>query len=191
MRHLRDSALQSRAIAGAMAANRHTWNDPLLLDGVGACWRIARVVTGKLRGHPDIRRQADVGVAVRLRHGVLAAWQRCRGATRSRVLDDYRTLLRHLLRELDDARALTLSPDLSDGFGRCRSEIHELVALLARKGGDSAASPCPRGQACPMRPPRDGLENPRHSGEWPYLSSAPQLESPACSALRCPTATLV
>ena len=54
LRRLRECALRSRAIARAMATNPQTKNDPLLIGGVGASWRIARAVSGKLKSHPNV-----------------------------------------------------------------------------------------------------------------------------------------
>jgi hypothetical protein len=191
LRRLRESALRSRAIACAMVVNRHAWNEPLLLDGALSCWRIARAVSGKLRAHPDVRCQADAGIAMRLRHRVLATLRLFGGATRSQMLNEYLILMRHLLRQLDDARSLTLSPDLSDIFGRCQSEINVLIDRLAREAGSRLQVFCPRGRDCPIGKHGDRPLVPRYEGEWPYMSSAPRLMSPACAAPGCRSSTIV
>jgi hypothetical protein len=185
LRRLRDCALRSRAIARAMVANPHTRNDPLLVGGVGSSWRIARAVSGKLKAHPNVRRQADVGFASRWHHGVLAALQLLKGGTRSQVLREYLVLMRQLSRQLDDARSLTLSADLSDTFGRAQTQINALILSLTRETGGAWPISCPRGRACAVgkhavRPLAAPVE-----GDWPYLASGPRSNSPRCALPAC------
>ena len=185
LRRLRECALRSRAIARAMATNPQTKNDPLLIGGVGASWRIARAVSGKLKSHPNVRRQADLGFARRWHHGILAALQLLKGGERSQVLRECFVLMRQLSRQLDDARSLTLSADLSDTFCRAQTEINALILGLARQAGDAGPLLCPRGRACSIgkyavRPLAAPFE-----GEWPYLSSGPRSIPPRCALPAC------
>jgi|ERR1022692_601997 hypothetical protein len=99
---------------------------------VTGAW-ISRIFFAK--AHPDVRHQADVGFASRWHHGVLAALQLLKGGTRSQVLCEYLVLMRQLSRQLDDARSLTLSADLSDTVGRAQTEINALILGLAREAG--------------------------------------------------------
>lgn len=180
LRRLRECAQRSRVIARAMAANRHAWNHPLLMSGVSTCWRIVRAVSGKLKAHPDLRCQADIGVAERWHHGVLAAFQLFKGGARSQVLREYLALMRQLSRQLDDARALTLSADLSDTFGRAQVEINTLIFGLAREAG-AVHAVCLRGPACPVRADAVNAPAAPFDGEWPYLSLGPRQSSrPPC-----------
>lgn len=182
LRRLRESALRSRAIASGMATYRHAHNEPLLLHGAGACWRIVRAVSGQLRAHPDVRYQADVGIAARWRHRALAALQIFGGSTPSAVHSEYLILMRQLLRQLDDARILTRSADLSDTLGRARSEINDVVDRLMHKTSGAVRAPCPRGRECLIIKLAPGLRAPPFEGEWPYLSSAPRLNPGRCEA---------
>jgi hypothetical protein len=185
LRRLRGCALRSRAIARAMAANPQTSNDPLLIGGVGSSWRIARAVSGKLKAHPNVRRQADVGFASRWHHGVLAALQLFKGGTRSQVLREYLVLMRQLSRQLDDARSLTLSADLSDTFGRAQTEINALMLGLARETCGARPIMCPRGRACSIGKHAVGPLAAPFEGEWPYLSSGPRSIPPQCALPAC------
>jgi hypothetical protein len=73
--------------------------------------------------------------------------------------------------ELDDARALTWSTDLSDTFGRSQAQLRRLMAEVeagARKeagkdtGSRSAIVPDARASA--------GGEEANLAGNWPYLA---------------------
>ncbi len=61
LRQLRNTALRARAIATALDAGHSGKVDSVLSRSALACWRIARVVTGKLRAHPYQSYQRDPG----------------------------------------------------------------------------------------------------------------------------------
>ena len=72
-------------------------------------------------------------------NGVLARWLALKSRNRLQALCEYETNLRRLARQLEDARALTWSSDLSDTFGRSQTEIRSLLAAVA---GETAVSGC-------------------------------------------------
>jgi len=185
LRRLRELALRSRAIARAMAANRHTSDDPLLLGGAMSSWRIVRAVSGKLKSQPDVRFHADIGIVDRSYHQVCTALQLLKRGTRSRVLREYLAIMRQLSRQLDDARSLTLSADLSDTFGRTQSEINVLTTELARQVDMPGHALCRRGREC--RGATSGVRTlvPPVEAEWPYLSLGPRLQSWRCTLPEC------
>jgi len=120
LRQLRNTALQARAVAQAFGLSR----------GALACWRIARVVTGTLRAHPhqgyqqgpsELRTLHARGVARLL--GLV-----CRD--QSHRLRAVSAQLQRVARELDDARALTWSQDLSEALGRSQLGIRVLIKEL-------------------------------------------------------------
>ncbi len=83
---------------------------------------------------------------------------------------EYESQLRRLLRQLDDARALTWTPHLSDGFGRSQLEIKSLLTALAHETN---------GVLEPTRAPKRGpsITGSRADdfgapiqGDWPYLA---------------------
>ena len=136
LRRLRNTALRARAIAAALEPA------PTLSASAAGCWRIARVITGWLRAHPYPRYHQGPsrlrGAYDRVSAYVLAAVVRYRG----RSLQTLSAELRRVIRELDDARALTLSPDVSETFGRSQAQIRKLIEELdAGARGESTASP--------------------------------------------------
>ncbi len=109
----------------------------MLTRGACASWRIARVVSGRLKAHPYLRYQKDTSLGVIVLNGVLARWLALKSRNRLQALCEYETNLHRLARQLEDARALTWSSDLSDTFGRSQTEIRSLLAAVA---GETTAS---------------------------------------------------
>src|ERR1700677_2639140 len=72
LRQLRNTALRARAIAAALDAG-HSDNDSVLSRSALACWRIARVITGKLRAHPYQTYQREPGYLRSRADGAVAA----------------------------------------------------------------------------------------------------------------------
>jgi len=129
LRRLRNTALRARAVAAALNSDPAP-RDSAFSRSAASCWRIARVVTGRLRAHPYLSYQRGPselrGVYDRLSAGLLGAIARYRGQTQQIFAEE----LRRVARELDDARALTLSPDLSDTLGRSQTQIRRLIKEL-------------------------------------------------------------
>ena len=76
--------------------------------------------------------------------------------------------LHRLARQLDDARALTWSSDLSDTFGRLQIEIRALMLALAHETKSALYS-----ERAPQRSSRSGSGaglTPTIDGDWPYLA---------------------
>ncbi|MGO9512958.1 MAG: hypothetical protein ACLP2F_04870 [Steroidobacteraceae bacterium] len=133
LRQLRGNALGVRAIARALGSTRWAWGDPLLSRIACSSWRIARTVSGRLRSHPYVRYQKDVSVGSLVRNSVRARLLALSTRSRIKALVYCESQLRQLARQLDDARALTLTPDLSDAFGRLQMEIRSLIAALGHQ----------------------------------------------------------
>jgi hypothetical protein len=130
LRQLRNTALRARAIALALNARRPESGSVLSRSAV-ACWRIARIITGKLRAHPYLSYQRDAGYLRSVYDGAIAALMGILAQYRGGPLALYSARLQSVARELDDARALTWSPTLSDTFGRSQAEIRALMEELA------------------------------------------------------------
>jgi len=159
LRRLRAGALKVRAVARALDRSKAVEPDPLLNRGRCAAWRIARSVTGRLRAHPYLRYQRDAGLAVIVANSVVAAGFAVRMLRRPAALRAFEAQLKHLERELADARALTWDADLSDAFGRSQHELRELlVALDAQIRGERL----PPSDTHYGQPPADS--------DWPYLA---------------------
>jgi hypothetical protein len=139
LRQLRNTALRARAIATALDA-RHSDSDSVFSRSALACWRIARVVTGKLRAHPYESYQRGPGYLHSLADGVVAALMGGVARLRGGRFGMYTGPLRKVARRLDDARALTWSPTLSDTLGRLQAEIRLLTQELEADARAEAGS---------------------------------------------------
>jgi hypothetical protein len=169
LRRLRNNALRVRAVSRSLGAGRWATNDPLLLRAACVSWRIARTVSGHLRSHPYARYQKDTGAGGAIGNFVLASYLALTIRGRMQALLECESYLWTLLRQLDDARALTWSPDLSDAFGRSQAEIKSLVAALA----DATQSASVSGRLLKSRPVvASGGQDLSRSLErdWPYLA---------------------
>jgi hypothetical protein len=139
LRRLRNTALRARAIATALDAG-HSDRDSVLARSALVCWRIARVITGKLRAHPYESYQREAGYLHSLADGAVAALMGGVVRLRGGRFGMYTGRLRKVARELDDVRALTWSPTLSDTLGRLQAEIRPLTRGLAADARAEAGS---------------------------------------------------
>jgi hypothetical protein len=169
LRRLRNTALRARALAAALDSDP-TQGSSVLSRSAVTCWRISRVITGWLRAHPYLSYQQGPselrGGYHRFSAGLLSAVARSRGRSRQAVCGE----LRRVARELDDARALTWSSDLSDTFGRSQMQIRSLIKELDAEALNEAAS---RHEAPVRLDTRTGNRRDDASsiaGNWPYLA---------------------
>jgi hypothetical protein len=140
LRGMREAALEARALSRVLDNTGR--RDSAQARSALLCWRIVRIATGRLRAHPYTSHESIPSPALprTLMTGFIAAQRRRRmGALLGQ--------LQSLCRVLDDTRALTLSPDLSDALGRVQAYMRPLVEEIAAKarleiGGrqDSAAA---------------------------------------------------
>jgi hypothetical protein len=162
LRRLRSSALRVRAIARALGSTRFAVHDSLFARGACSSWRIARVVSGRLKAHPYLHFQKREGVLGLMRNSVLAGFAALFARSRRQALLVYESQLRQLVRQLDDARALTWSTELSDTFGRSQVEIRALMTALTHE------------TKSPIEPARTasrvGSLAPPIASDWPYLA---------------------
>ena len=167
LRRLRNTALRVRAIAKNLNSDTVCPN-PLLSRSAAGCWRIGRAITGRLRAHPHLGYQRGPGL-VRGAYGyldaaVVAGIARMRGWT----LRCCSAQLRLLIRELDDARALTWSADFSDSLGRFQLQIRRLIEELEpgaqREAGTMDAAARAETRIYAGQSPAEGAAN------WPYLA---------------------
>ena len=125
LRRLRKTALRVRALA--LALNTGQRDGDSFEMGALLSWRIARIATGQLRSHPYRSYQKDPGFfesgADRFDAFIVATVAKLRGQGAQVFLDE----MRAAARELDDTRALTLSPDLSDALGRAQKSMRTLI----------------------------------------------------------------
>ena len=171
LRRLRNTALGARAVAATLGADPAP-RDSVFSRGAVNCWQIARVITGLLRAHPYLSYQrgpSEVrGIYDRVRAGLLGGIARYRGRSHQTFSDE----LRRVARELDDARALTWSSDLSDALGRSQRQIRGLIEELDADAGVRTASGS-RHETAPrvetrIAAVRDDAGS--VAGNWPYLA---------------------
>jgi|HubBroStandDraft_1064217.scaffolds.fasta_scaffold271691_2 hypothetical protein len=169
LRRLRNTALRARAIAAALDS------DPARRGSVFSasaqiCWRIARLMTGRLRTHPDLRYQRGPSEMRAVYHRVGAAVLGAVARYRDRNQRVYAGELRRVARELDDARALTWSAELSDAMGRLQTQIRRLLQEL---DAGALAEAGPRHDTVPRAAARaEAVRGHAGSvgGDWPYLA---------------------
>jgi|SRR5271170_2503302 len=167
LRKLRDTALRVRALAEALGSDPRAENPVIAVSAV-ISWRVARVITGRLRAHPNLSYQKGPG---QLRYFFIRAAAMLVAAAaryRDRVLPAYASQLQCLARELADTRALIWEPDWGDTLGRAQRQIRQATQDI---GGASD-------RAAPSRADADVLlsSNERARGnagiaaDWPYLA---------------------
>ena len=166
LRQLRNTALKARAIAAAFDSDTAR-TDSVYSRSAQTCWRIARVVTGTLRAHPYISFQRGPSELRAAYHGCSALVAGVVARYRGRSLHTYLQQLQRVGRELDDARALTRSADLSDTLGRSQAQIHALIRELKVGARDEAGYL----ESVPRVDARTAVQGDAASvaGNWPYL----------------------
>ncbi len=168
LRRLRGEALRVREVARALDATQSA--NGLLARGACASWRIARVVSGRLRAHPYLRYQKDVGVGSILGNRLFASFLATITKDRVKALKRFESQVHALIRHLDDTRALSWSSNFSDTLGRSQYELQSLLEDLAQ----ITKSAVPAAERLPKRAnPTDSLvgELARTvEGDWPYLA---------------------
>ena len=168
LRRLRSKALNARALAARLgsSASRHS----VFSRTAGRCWQIARVATGRLNAHPYLSYQRGPSELSTLYGEIRASLLSSAARYGQRSFRALSAELQSVARELDDARALTWSTDLSDTFGRSQAQLRRLMAEVeagARKeAGKDAGS---RSVIVPDAASAGG-EEANLAGNWPYLA---------------------
>jgi hypothetical protein len=169
LRQLRNTVLKARAIAAALRSAETCPPRAATLSGsAAACWRIARVITGRLRAHPYPRYQQGPSQLRAACHRASARMLATVASHRGRSLQTLSGELRRVVGELDDARALTWSADLSDTFGRLQSQIRGLIQELDAARNEAGSSrEAVRIEARAEARPGDARGA---AANWPYLA---------------------
>jgi hypothetical protein len=169
LRRLRSAALNARALAARLgsSSSRHS----VFSRTAGRCWQIARAASGRLNAHPYLSYQrgpSELSVLYgEIRASLLSSVARY-GQRSFRALSDE---LQSVGRELDDARALTWSTELSDTFGRSQAQLRRLMAEVetgARK--EAGKDPGSRSAIVPDARAGAGDEETNLATDWPYLA---------------------
>ncbi len=172
LRQLRDTALRARAIAAALrSSNAQTSpRGAALSSSAAACWRIARVITGRLRAHPYPRYQQGPSQLRDACHRVSARMLATIASHRGRSLQTLSDELRRVVGELDDARALTWSAELSDTFGRSQTQIRRLIQELDAGARNEAGSFREAAVRIEARAEASRGDAGSTAANWPYLA---------------------
>jgi hypothetical protein len=169
LRQLRATALKARALAAAMEYSSAR-GGTLFSRSAVSCWRIARLVTGRLRGHPYVSYQRDASATRAVFDRVTAHLLAAVSQRKSQGLRTFAAELKRVAREVDNARSLTWSADLSDSLGRSQAEIHRLVKEVeagALKEPGSLIETIARVDGGGIGVRNDGAAVRRN---WPYLA---------------------
>jgi hypothetical protein len=166
LRRLRDTALRARALAAVLTTSDRRRHSVFSRSAV-SCWQIARTITGRLRGHPDLSYQRGPSELRTLVDGIRANVLGSVARDRKRSLAMLAYEVRGVARELDDARALTWSAELSDDFGRVQVQMRRLLSELggSRQGTGLRAARAPARGLVAIREGESDV-----AGNWPYLA---------------------
>jgi hypothetical protein len=170
---LRNAALKGRALAGRLESDAARRNSLFSRSAI-SCWRIARVTTGTLRAHPYQSFQRGPGAMRSIYNRLVAGVVGGIARRQHRTLQTFYTELLRVSRELDDARALTWSAELSDTLGRSQAEIRGLLRELY---AGARAEAGPQQELTPSVEARTGAPTGAGradaggvAGNWPYLA---------------------
>jgi hypothetical protein len=166
LRRLRNTALRARALAAALQSSSSR-RDSVISRSAVICWQIARTITGRLRAHPDLSYQRGPSesrnVYDRIRAKVLGSAARDRKRSLAMLADE----VHGVARELDDARALTWSAELSADFGRAQIQVRRLISEL---GGSRQGTGLRRARAAARARGAIAQSESDVAGNWPYLA---------------------
>jgi hypothetical protein len=160
-------ALRVRALAKGLDQDP-TIEDSVFTKSAVLCWNIARIASGRLRGHPYLRYQKGPSVARGWSDRIAVSATALLARYQGRAFIVHAEELQLLAREVDDARALTWSPDLSDALGRAQMRMRRLIGELhAAAPREHAIGSASRTEAQADDKSLDSIEV---SGDWPYLA---------------------
>jgi hypothetical protein len=163
LRNLRNVALRTRALAAVLESDGNM-NGSALSRSALMCWAIARIATGHLRAHPFLSYQKGQSPTRDLTDRAVSSMVGWLARHQKRTLNVYADQLQILTRELDDTRALTWSPALSDALGRSQVQLRQLIKELEcdkRHANGELAAP---------RNAERALDEVAIASNWPYLA---------------------
>jgi hypothetical protein len=168
LRRLRDTVLRARAMAKVLNSHSGMLNSVFSRAAVD-CWRIARVLTGKLRSHPYLAYQRGPGVTRTICDYMSTLLLGSLAVKGGRQWRTFARELQRVSRELDDVRSLTWSSELIDALGRSQTQIRMLleeVDAAARK--ECGSSHQPARMDAPIMV--GGGDDSGRNEQWPYLA---------------------
>lgn len=130
LRKLRRVALKARALARVLRTPDDR-RDAVQARGALLCWRINRICSGRLRAHPYEDYQRGPALSETLNDGFEALVAGLVARRLGRRANRFQAYLKNVAQTLDDVRALTLIPELSDDFGRAQADMRQLLSELS------------------------------------------------------------
>ena len=170
LRKLRNVALRARALAKILDSDSAEGRSVFARSAV-ICWTIARVASGRLRAHPYLSYQRGPSALRELADSVIASLVVLNARRRNRRSVIYAQQLQTVAREVDDVRALTRSPDLSDSLGRMQIQMRRLANELDLGAlGETGAAMLPRAGGVACAETSTALDEIAADNSWPYLA---------------------
>ena len=171
LRHLRNAALRARALARALASNSRIDNariDSAVFDRSAVlCWAIARFATGQLRAHPFLSYQKDPSRLRALSDHAVASMLALTARRSGRSFSALEAELQCVAREVDDTRALSRLPDLSDSLGRRQLQLRGLDKELEVRARSERGTVAVVGADAHVKGNVVGIAA---QNDWPYLA---------------------
>lgn len=171
LRKLRNVALRARALAKILNSDSVDGiEQSIFTRSAVICWTIARIASGRLRAHPYLSYQQGRSPLRDLADGLIASLTALNARRQNRRVSICAQQLQSVAREVDDVRALTWSPELSDALGRMQMQMRRLANELdldALHEGGGAAMPLPKALAAETS---NALEEMTADASWPYLA---------------------
>ncbi len=170
LRKLRNVALRARALAKNLDSDSAEGQTVFTKSAV-ACWTIARIASGRLRAHPYLSYQQDPSPLRILADGVTASLAALNARRQNRRVFVCAQQLQAVVREVDDVRALTWSPELSDALGRMQIQMRRLANELHLCALDEhGVAAMPRVKVMARAEATDSLQEMTADNAWPYLA---------------------
>jgi hypothetical protein len=139
LRKLRHAVLRARALAMRLDDEQGR-GDSIFSKTAVACWGVSRFVTGYLRAHPDLRCQKGPSSVREFFDRLNAAGIALITRDAERRISLVAAELERAARDVDDARALTRSPGISDVLGRMQVNLRRLSGQPSRQHRQTRAA---------------------------------------------------
>jgi hypothetical protein len=173
LRKLRGLALRARALAKILDADcpaHAPQEQSIFARSAVICWTVARISSGRLRAHPYLSYQRGPSQLDDLADAMTASLVALSARRRNRRSSVYAQQLQSVARQVDDVRALTMSPDLSDALGRVQIQMRRLASELELAAvGETGAALLPRVKVVAAAHTTHAL-NEMSDTSWPYLA---------------------
>jgi hypothetical protein len=169
LRRLRDIALRTRAL-GRFLDSDSAVEHSLFAKSALLCWTVARIAAGRLRAHPYLSYQQGPSRLRAITDRVCSSLLALSARRSDRAFSIYSERLQVLAREVDDVRALTWSPDLSDALGRMQIQMRRLASEFGMSARIEAGIAVPRTATAAGAEPSNALGDLAVESNWPYLA---------------------